>query len=60
MNNGFGDTLTTTCATPVYRSDNVSSDTADMTENRVEIEPKRKVYRTWFGRAVKQVVEFDI
>ena len=45
MNNGFGDTLTTTYAAPVYRSDNVSSDTAEMTENRVEIELERKVKR---------------
>ena len=42
------------------RSDNVSSDTAEMTENRVEIEPQREVYRTRFGRAVKPVVKFDI
>ena len=59
MNNGFGDTLTT-CASPVNRSDNVSSDTAEMTENRVEIEPEREVYRTRFGRAVKPVVKLDI
>ena len=45
MNNGFGDTLTTMCAAPVYRSDNVSSDTAEMTENRVKIELERKVKR---------------
>ena len=60
MNNGFGDTLTTRCATPVYRSDNVSSNTVEMTENRVEIKPEREVYRTRFGRAVKPVVKFDI
>ena len=42
------------------RSDNVSSDTAEMTENRVEIEPEQEVYRTRFGRAVKPVVRFDI
>ena len=59
MNNGFGDTLTT-CASPVNRSDNVSSDTAEMTENRVEIEPEREVYRTQFGHPVKPVVRFDI
>ena len=29
-------------------------------ENRVEIEPEREVYRTRFGRAVKPVVRFDI
>ena len=45
MNNGFSDTLTT-CESPVNRSDNVSSDTAAMTENRVEIEPEREVYRS--------------
>ena len=59
MNNGFDDTLTT-CASPVNRSDNVSSDTAEITENRVEIEPEREVYRTPFGRAVKPVFKFDI
>ena len=59
MNNGFGDTLST-CASPVNRSDNVSSDTAEMTENRVEIEPEHEVYRTLFGRAVKPVIKFDI
>ena len=59
MNNGFNDTLTT-CASPVNWSDNVSSDTAEMTENRVEIVPERKVYRTRFGHAVKPVVKFDI
>ena len=59
MNNGFGDTLST-CASPVNRSDNVSSDTAEMTQNRVEIEPEREVYRTRFGRAVKPVVKLDI
>ena len=59
MNNGFGDTLST-CASPVNRSDNVSSNTAEMTENRVEIEPEREVYRTRFGRAVKPVIRFDI
>ena len=59
MNNGFGDTLST-CPSPVNRSDNVSSDTAEMTENRVKIEPKREVYRTRFGRAVKPVVKLDI
>ena len=59
MNNGFSDTLTT-CASAVNRSDNVSSDTAEMTENRVEIEPEREVYRTRFGRVVKPVVRFDI
>ena len=56
MNNGFGDTLST-CASPVNRSDNVSNDTAEMTENRVEIEPEREVYKTRFGRAVKPVVK---
>ena len=60
MNNGFGDTLTTTCATPVYRSDNLSSDSAEMAEYRVEIEPEREVYRMQFGRAIKPVVKFDI
>ena len=55
MNNGFGDTLST-CASPVNRSDNVSSDNAEMTENRVEIEPEREVYRKRFGRAVKPVI----
>ena len=59
MNNGFGDTLSS-CASPMNRSDNVSSDTAEMTENRVEIEPEREVYRTRFGRAVKRVIRFDI
>ena len=47
MNNGFGDTLSS-CASPVNRSDNVSSDTAEMTENLVEIEPEREVYRMRF------------
>ena len=42
------------------RSDNVSSDTAEMTENHVEIEPEREVYSTRFGRAVKPVITFDI
>ena len=42
------------------RSDNVSSDTAEMTENRVEIEPKREVYRTQFGRAGSIVLEWKI
>ena len=59
MNNGFGDTLST-CASPVNRSDNVSSDTAEMTENCVEIKPEREVYTTRFGRAVKRVIKFDI
>ena len=59
MNNGFGDTLST-CASPVNRSDNVSSDTAEMTENRVEIEPEREVYTRRFGRAVKPVIKLDI
>ena len=59
MNNGFGNTLSS-CASPVNRSDNVSSDTAEMTENRVDIEPEREVYRTQFGRAVKPVVRLDI
>ena len=31
-NNGFGDTLTTTCAAPVYRSNDLSSDTVEMTK----------------------------
>ena len=38
----------------------MSSDTAEMTENRVEIEPEREVYRTRFGRAVKPVIKLDI
>ena len=42
MNDDFDDTLTTTCAAPVYQSNNLSSDRAEMTENHVKIESKWK------------------
>ena len=57
MSNG---SLTTTCAAPVYQSNNLSTDTVEMTENRAENEPEREVYRTQFGLANKPVVKLGI